>query len=66
MIDTNSPRRNLRVAVTRDDVVQFLYLVRSDMARIVRQLDDIGRKLERMGARRNTRLVPPPKPPARR
>lgn len=39
MSDTNSPRRNLRVAVTRDDLVQFLYWVRSDMARIVRQLE---------------------------
>ncbi len=66
MSDTNEPRLNLRVTATRDDLVRFLYLVRSDMARIVRQLDDIGRKLERMGARRNTRLVPPPKPPARR
>jgi len=66
MIDTNSPRRNLRVAVTRGDLVQFLYLVRSDMARIVRQLDDIGRKLERMAARRSERLVSPPKPLTRR
>jgi hypothetical protein len=66
MSDTNSPKCNLRVAITHDDVVQFLYLVRSDMARIVRELEDIGRKLERMGARRNTRLAPLPKPTTRR
>lgn len=66
MSDTNSPRCKLRVAVTRDDLAQFLYLVRSDMSRIVRQLDDIGRTLERMAARRSERLVPPPKPLTRR
>jgi len=64
MIDTNSPRRNLRVAVPRDDVVQFLYLVRSDMARIVRELEDIGRKLG--GTRQGERFKRLPKPRPRR
>jgi hypothetical protein len=66
MSDANSQKCNLRLAVTHSDVVQFLYLVRSDMARIVRELEDIGRKLDGMGARRNTRRVPLPKPPTRR
>jgi hypothetical protein len=41
--------RKLRAAITRDELKQFLYVLRSDMARILRQLEDIDRKLE--GAR---------------
>jgi hypothetical protein len=58
MSDINEPKYNLRVAVKRDDLVQFVYLVRSDMAQIIRQLDDIVRRLELMGARWSERFTP--------
>jgi len=45
--------RELRVVITRDDLAQFLYPIRSEMARIDRQLEDIGRRLEYMGAHRS-------------
>jgi hypothetical protein len=62
MSDTNSPKQNLRVAVTRDDLVQFLYLVRSDMAQIVRQLEDIGRHLQGTRQGRQFKRLPKPRP----
>jgi hypothetical protein len=54
--------RNLRAALTRDDLKQFLYVLRSDMARILRQLEDIGRKLEETRQRERPNRRPRPRP----
>ena len=50
--------RNLRATITRNDLQKFLYVLRSDMARILRQLEDIGHKLEGARQRRDRRQKP--------
>jgi hypothetical protein len=60
------PRHGHQVAITRGDLAQLLYPIRVDMARIARQIEDIGRQLRCAGTRRNERAVPLPKPRTQR
>jgi len=48
MSKIKDPNRDVQVAITRDDLTQFLYPLRVDLAAIVRRIDDINRKLDRL------------------